>query len=312
MQLQGDLCIETKNRKPIFNNPLLDITHVKGIVMVEGISTEVGGCSKGNVVLAWKPVRLKKEKGLIQMKKLSVLTGAVAAMTIVSASNADITGCYYHGYEASAEDFGGTLVTAYVVDMYMTSNSSADALLNVYNANITNSLGDVTYYQGLTSDGWAPNLQGSIFDTADARYLDSFVSAGGRTGAGAESLDTDGNMIQMGDNGTGTDPNFGGNNVAAPGEDGGWYNGNPNNPIGVGFTNSNLPGALGSNLSIFIGRFSIEDSGEFDLSGALSVTWNEGIGTPGTQATFDIMEVPAPGALALLGVAGLASRRRRG
>ena len=245
------------------------------------------------------------------MKKLSVLTGAVAAMTIVSASNADITGCYYHGYEASAEDFGGTVVNAYVVDMYMTSNSSADALLNTYNANITNSLGDVSYYQGITSAGWSPNLQGGPFDTPDARYLDSFISAGGRTEGGSESLDIDGNLIQMGGNGTGTDPNFGGNTAAAPGADGGWYNGNPNNPIGVGFTNSNLPGLLGSNLSIFIGRFSIQDSSAFSLSGALSVTWNEGIGTPGTQATFDIMEVPAPGALALLGVAGMASRRRR-
>ena len=246
------------------------------------------------------------------MKKLSVLTGAVAAMTIVSASNAEITGAWYHGYEASAEAFGGDIVTCYVVDMYMTTDSANDALLNVYNANITNSLGDVTYYQGLTAAGWTPNLQGGPFDTGDARYLDSFISAGGRTEGGSQSLDIDGNLIQMGGNGTGTDPNFGGNGAAAPGADGGWYNGNPNNPIGVGFTNSNLPGALGSNLSIFIGRFSLEGSGEFDLSGSLSVTWNEGIGTPGNQQAFDIMEVPAPGALALLGMAGLASRRRRG
>ena len=266
---------------------------------------------KGNVGLAWKPFRLKKEKGFIQMKKLSVLTGAVAAMTIVSASNAEITGCWYHGYEASAEAFGGEVINAYVVDMYMTTDSASDALLNVYNANITNSLGDVSYYQGLTSAGWTPNLQGSVFDTADARYIDSFVSAGGRTVDGVASVDVDGNLIQMGANGTGTDPNFGGNDADQPAAGAGWYNGNPNNPVGVGFTNSNLPGALGSNLSILIGRFSIQDSGAFDLSGSLSVTWNEGIGTPGTQASFDIMEVPAPGALALLGVAGMASRRRR-
>ena len=246
------------------------------------------------------------------MKNITLITASATVALSMTAANADITGCYYHGYEASAESFGGNVVNAYVVDMYLTSDSSTDALLNVYNANITNSLGDVSYYQGITSTGWSPNLQGGPFDTPDARYLDSFISAGGRTEGGSESLDIDGNLIQMGGNGTGTDPNFGGNNAAAPGADGGWYNGNPNNPIGVGFTNSNLPGALGSNLSIFIGRFSIQDSGEFDLSGALSVTWNEGIGTPGTQATFDIMEVPAPGALALLGVAGLASRRRRG
>ena len=246
------------------------------------------------------------------MKNITLITASATVALSMTAANADITGCWYHGYEASAEAFGGDVVSCYVVDMYMTSNSSSDALLNVYNANITNSLGDVSYYQGLTAAGWTPNLQGGPFDTADARYLDSFISAGGRTEGGSESLDIDGNLIQMGGNGTGTDPNFGGNSAAAPGADGGWYNGNPNNPIGVGFTNSNLPGDLGSNLSIFIGRFSLEGSAEFDLSGALSVTWNEGIGTPGNQQSFDIMEVPAPGALALLGLAGMASRRRRG
>ena len=245
------------------------------------------------------------------MKNITLITASATVALSMTAANADITGCWYHGYEASAEAFGGDIVTCYVVDMYMTSNNSDDALLNVYNANITNSLGDVTYYQGLTAAGWTPNLQGGPFDTADARYLDSFISAGGRNESGAESLDADGNLIQMGGNGTGTDPNFGGNGAAAPGADGGWYNGNPNNPIGVGFTNGNLPGPLGSNLSIFIGRFSLEGSSEFDLSGALSVTWNEGIGTPGTQESFDIMEVPAPGALALLGMASMASRRRR-
>ena len=51
-------------------------------------------------------------------------------------------------------------------------------------------------------------------------------------------------------------------------------------------------------------------NGDFDLAGStLSVTWNEGIGTGAEQANFTV--VPAPGALALLGLAGLAGRRRR-
>ena len=246
------------------------------------------------------------------MKNITLITASATVALSMTAANADITGCFYHCYEASAEAFGGEVINCYVADMYMTTDSSSDRLLNVYNASITNSLGDVSYYQGLTAAGWTPNLQGGVFDTADARYIDSFVSAGGRNSDGVASVDVDGNLIQMGSNGTGTDPNFGGNTAEAPGDGAGWYNSNPNNPIGVGFTNSNLPGALGSNLSILIGRFSLQDSGEFDLSGSLSVTWNEGIGTPGTQASFDIMEVPAPGALALLGLAGMASRRRRG
>ena len=243
------------------------------------------------------------------MKKMFYLAGA-SAMFIAAASNAEITGCYYHGYEQSGEEFGGTAVTAYVVDMYLISDSANDALLNVYGANIVNSGGDVAYYQSLTASGWVPNyVAGGIFDTTASRFLDSFVSAGGRSEDGSESVDASGNMIQMSNNGTGTDPGFGGNDADAPGANAGWYNSNPNAPIGVGYTNSTLPGLLGSNLSIFLGRFTL--ASEFDLSGQLSVTYNEGVGTPGNQATLDILEVPAPGALALLGLSGLAARRRR-
>ena len=245
------------------------------------------------------------------MKNITLITASATVALSMTAASADITGCYYHGYEASSATFGGDLISCYVVDMYMTSNDARDRLLNVYNANITNSLGEVSYYQSITNVGWIPNLQEGPFDTGAARYLDSFVSIGGRNLDGSESLDIDGNLIQMGGNGTGTDPNFGGNTVNAPGENAGWYNGNPGYPIGLGYVNENLPGELGENLSIFIGRFSLQDSGEFDLSGELSVTWNQDIGLPGNQATFEIMEVPTPGALALLGVAGMASRRRR-
>ena len=244
------------------------------------------------------------------MKKMFFLAGASAAVAMTAASSADIQGCFYHGYWQSGEEFGGTAVEAYVVDMYMWTDSADDALLNVYNASINNSLGNVAYYQALTASGWAPNFQGGVFDTTASRYLDSFVSTGGRDSDGNASLDANGNLIQMGGNGTGTDPNFGGNDAEMPAEGAGWDNINPNNPIGVGYLNSNLPGALGQQLSIFIGRFTLD--AEFDLSGELSVTWNEGIGTPGAQETFAINEIPAPGALALLGLSGLAARRRRG
>ena len=244
------------------------------------------------------------------MKMKFIVAGFSAAVAMSAASSADIQGCFYHGYFQTGEDFGGNQVEAYVVDMYVWTDNANDALLNVYNANIANSQGDVAYYQSLTAGGWAPNFQGGIFDTTASRYLDSFISNGGRDADGNASLDAEGNLIQMAGNGSNVDPGFGDNDSPAPGEDAGWYNGNPNNPIGVGYLNSTLPGALGEQLSIFIGRFTLAT--EFDLSGQLSVTWNEGIGTPGNQQTFDILEIPAPGALALLGLSGLASRRRRG
>ena len=60
---------------------------------------------------------------------------------------------------------------------------------------------------------------------------------------------------------------------------------------------------------MLVGRFAYD--GEFDLTGStLEATWNQGLGTPGVQAGFTV--APAPGALALLGLAGIAGRRRRG
>ncbi|MCP4845081.1 MAG: GlyGly-CTERM sorting domain-containing protein, partial [Actinomycetia bacterium] len=62
-------------------------------------------------------------------------------------------------------------------------------------------------------------------------------------------------------------------------------------------------------LGVLVGRFAYD--GDFDLIGStLEVTWNQGLGTPGQQEGFVV--TPAPGALALLGLAGLGGRRRRG
>jgi MYXO-CTERM domain-containing protein len=155
--------------------------------------------------------------------------------------------------------------------------------------------GAATYFQSFTGTGWQPTNLGGPFDTAALQQADSFVTIGG---FGADALQTPGAGA-----GSGLDPNFGGNNAAAPGVDAGWYNGSPPSLNGAVMTYANgLQGTL-------IGRFSSLD-GEFSLEGTMfEATWNQGLGTPGQQAGF---MVPAPGAMALLGLAGLAGRRRRG
>ena len=228
------------------------------------------------------------------MKKV-VLTG-IAAAAIAATAGADITGAVTYNYTTTAEDFGGTSVTVNVSDLYLLSDDGADTVLNVYNMQMATA-GQVNYFQSATGTGWTPNNLGGIFDTAALRLADSFVTIGGFTqdtllpeqapGAGA---------------GTGLDPNFGGNGAAFPGDLAGWYNGSPpslNGQVGEG----------AAGLGVLIGRFA--SVGGHDLSGSeLFVTWNQGLGTPGNQAGF-IVNVPAPGALALLGLAGLTGRRRR-
>ena len=213
---------------------------------------------------------------------------------IATAATADITGFVYQDVkQVSAADFSGQPdFDGTVIDLWMEFDDSADILLNTFNFNDIN-LG-MTYWQSFTGTGWLPNNLGGPFETDALLYADSYVSIGGYNGGGEPASD-----------GTGLDPNFGGNGAAGPGENAGWYNSDPGNPIGAVVATSHTETGLG----VFIGRFSM-NGGSFSMEGGTGdATWNQGLGTDGDQDSFVI--VPAPGALALIGMAGLAGRRRR-
>ena len=238
--------------------------------------------------------------------KMRTPLAAGLGLLVASTVSADMTGTAFEiGYAWSGEDFSGNAVSGYVVDLYLEFDGESDVLLNIYNFNDVNLPSSPAYYQGLTSNGWAPNEQGGIFTTEVSQMFDSFIAIGGVTAEGM-----DGNPYQMAGNGVAVDPNFGqsapgagdggNNNTAGPGFDAGWFNGNPNNPIGAAVDGS-----------VFIGRFSIADSDGFSLAGSTGfATYNQGLGTPGQQESFDF-HIPSPGALAVFGLAGLANRRRR-
>jgi hypothetical protein len=223
--------------------------------------------------------------------------GLGLGLAVAGASFADITGAVTYDYTITAEDFGGTMVTVNVSDLYLTSNDAADTALNVYNMSMATA-GQVNYFQSTTGTGWQPTNLGGIFDTEALRNADSFVTIGGFDQGGTPDPEQN---VGAGA-GTGLDPNFGGNTAAYPGDLAGWYNGSP----------PSLNGQVGDTvggLGVLVGRFAWGDN--FDISGStLEVTWNQGLGTPGQQAGF-VVNVPAPGALALLGLAGIAGRRRR-
>jgi len=234
------------------------------------------------------------------MNNSTILTLAAAAGIAASAS-ADITGAYVVSYSVTAADFGGAEVSVNVQDLYLSSDDGADVGLNVFNLSLADTA-QVDYFQSFTSTGWLAQNAGGPFDAPALRLADSFVTMGGfaqdtllpeqAPGAGA---------------GGGLDPNFGGNSATRPGDLAGWYNGSPPNLAGqVGSVPS---GPNDKDFGVLIGRFSYD--GDFTLEGStLEVTWNQGLGTPGVQAQFTV--TPAPGALALLGLAGLSGRRRRG
>ena len=226
--------------------------------------------------------------------------GLGLATIVAATASAEITGAYVVSYAVTAEDFGGASASVNVQDLYLSSDDAADVGLNVFNM-IMADAGKVTYFQSFTGTGWQPTNLGGPFDTAALRSADSFVTMGGFAAGGmAEQAPGAGA-------GTGLDPNFGGNNADYPGNLAGWYNGNP--PTLNGQVGDVPAGPNGKEFGVLIGRFAYD--GEFGLEGsALEVTWNQGLGTPGQQAGFIV--TPAPGAFALLGLAGIAGRRRRG
>ena len=231
------------------------------------------------------------------MRSTLIISG-LAAASLTLAATADITSVGLVSYSVTAEEFGGASVTVNVQDLYLYSDDAADIALNVYDLTLAEAA-RVTYYQSATGAGWAPTNLGGMFDTSATRLADSFVTIGGFM----QDMLIPEQAPGMGA-GTGLDPNFGGNGSPYPNAFAGWYNGSPPNLNGqVGM----LPGTAG--MGVLIGRFAYD--GDFDLSGTtLEVTWNQGLGTPGNQAGF-IVNIPAPGAMALLGLAGLTGRRRR-
>ena len=235
------------------------------------------------------------------------LTAIFTTGVLTAATAADITGAYVVEYSVTAADFDGSDVTVNVQDLYLRSNDawegvpeSGDTVLNVYNLNLV-AEGQVDYFQSFTGTGWQPTNLGGPFDTAALRMADSFVTIGGfaqdtlrpeqAPGVGSESA---------------LDPDFGGNDVDSPAANAGWYNSSPPSYAGATGQVADEFGDLG--IGVLVGRFAYQ--GDFSIvDSTLSVTWNQGLGTQGIQADFIV--TPAPGALALLGIAPFARRRRR-
>ena len=238
--------------------------------------------------------------------KITTTLPLLATVGLAAAASADITGAYVVSYSVTAEDFGGASITVNVQDLYLSSDDAADVALNVYNFEMAAS-GQVTYFQSATGVGWTPTNLGGIFDTDALRRADSFVTVGGF----AQDTLFPEQAPGVG-SGTGLDPNFGGNGADYPDGLGGWFNSSPpnlNGQVGNVAGNDETPEPDSFGLGVLIGRFAYD--GDFTLEDStLSVTWNQGLGTPGEQGSFTV--TPAPGAMALLGLAGLAGRRRRG
>jgi MYXO-CTERM domain-containing protein len=235
--------------------------------------------------------------------KIAVL-GMVGAASLVAAADAG-----FLGFVASSRTVGAYTV----VDIFAGVQNASDKFLNVYN---TTSNGTFFQATGLANKTWKPDA--ANFNST-RNSIDSFMTAGTFSGGsyGGEfyaSTNTNG------------DPNFTGSSwnatPASPSATtipalAGWYTGDPTSIDNSAESLAGLAGrvngtnAAGANFGIWCAHLVLVGNQtigtDFTFSAFASIKDGVTGGTSQASSSF----VPAPGALALLGLAGFASRRRR-
>ena len=227
--------------------------------------------------------------------KLMAMTLAAAVSSVSSATFVE-----YYTVKTQVTD-AGIALDVYV--LYARFNGATDTVLNAFNFNrIGSNVTNMFYHKDNASGNtgalqtafgtWNPALTGSA--TLNRPY-DSYLTIGG---------------VASGTNGTSADPSWGNplswNRPDVPnGQNAGWF-----------APGGSIAGRVGQagNLadSTRLGQFSIardSDAGVWNMK----IGYNNGVAGSAVQfaeSTFAI-GVPAPGAIALLGLAGLTGRRRR-
>ena len=236
----------------------------------------------------------------------TVLFVAAAASAVVASADAG-----FLGFVASSNTVGAYTV----IDIFAGVQNVSDKFLNVYN---TSSNGVFYQASGLANKTWKPD---SANFNSTRTSIDSFMTAGTYSGGAYGG-------VYYASTNTNGDPNFTGNSWnASPASAAattipalaGWYTGDPtsidNNAESiVGLQNRvNGTGAAGANYGIWCAHLVLSGNQvigtDFTFSAFASI--KDGVSGAVSQASSSFAAVPAPGALALLGLAGFAARRRR-
>jgi hypothetical protein len=250
------------------------------------------------------------------------LIGVVGAASMVVAADAG-----FLGFVASVRTVGANTV----IDIFAGVDNASDKFLNVYNANISTTLGGgFVQKAGLATKTWKPDSAGftSSRDVSDDSFFTAGTFSGGAYGG-----------VYYASSNTNGDPNFTGSSWnATPASpvattvpvNAGWYTGDPTSVdnraeslagmvgrVNAGATaaSGNTAGSLGgatANFGIWCGHLvvaGITGNMGTNILWTASASIKDGV-TGATDQRISTF-VPAPGALALLGIAGFVSRRRR-
>ena len=249
--------------------------------------------------------------------KIAIL-GMVGAASFVAAADAG-----FSGFVASARNSGAYTV----IDIFAGVQNASDKFLNVYNLS-GSATGGFFQATGLANKTWKPDA--ANFNSTRST-IDSFMTAGTYSGGAY------GGEFYASTNTTG-DPNFTGSSwnatPASPAAttipaNAGWYTGDPTSVDNSAESLAGLVGRVnGTVASSTVGGGPGETSAAFgiwcahlvvlgnnkvlgtDVQWSAFVSIKDGI-TGQTSQLSSSFAIPAPGAIALLGFAGFASRRRR-
>ena len=234
------------------------------------------------------------------MRFLATL-GACSALAATSALSADFVGFDSDGWygmnlDGSSASIGDAQFA--VIDIYAQFDtnesdgfSAADStVLSAFDATIEMSDGRSFNQADVAGGSWDPKFRFDLPSAGSLPWVDSFVAIGGTPGA---------------TNNTNLDPNFDPSTGGFVPSGAGWFTGAP----------EALQGRVDGDGRTLMGRFAVSnvDAIGESISFSAQLSYNYGIGT-GTyfasgSGSWEI--VPAPGALALLGLGGIVARRRR-
>ena len=216
------------------------------------------------------------------MKTPLIVSGLAVAAGLASSANAGFTGFTVTNV--------GTIGGRDVYQVYANFSVATDIILNCLKHNVT--AGSMSGVQHNDFGGTAPagTWNPSLTILPDQLANDSYVTVTGQAGAAA---------------GTNLDPSFGAGTGAAIPNGAGWLTANPGSPILFSGGRIKIMQVAGSSFS--------QSAVGYTARLTIGYKANANSTTPlyAENLTYTIGLVPAPGALALLGIAGLAGRRRR-
>lgn len=256
-----------------------------------------------------------KEFSGMQFKKTITFTALLATVGVAETALADYEGTYksltrFYAADGATQTNAGDAAFA-VLDVYANFSKAnthgfdnADTrVLSTYNTNVQllNAGGTSYFYHNdLTGSGddgqgsWKPSFSFDVPGSANST-IDSFVTINGGVGPNAAT------------NATTPDPNFGtATSADIFNADIGWYLNPPTSP----------QADVDSNYDVWLGRFVVtgdtaRGGAYFAMEGIISFNYGSGTGLFSSEFGGEFMWIPAPGALAMLGIGGVAVRRRR-